>query len=209
MKQYTVALLCLLLSGAGYAAQLKLPDRPYPYVTVDQDLRSALRTFGANVGLNVQVSQGVRGKVRGRLPKLSQMEFLEFLAQSFGLIWYYDGFVLYVYSSQEMSSSVLRLEGSSASELERSLKDLDIFDSRYKIKRNRANNVVYLSGPPRYLELVRATASTISREEGEAVEIIMGAPPTRINDQGTIRNTNPASDMAESFDMKPQRSNQP
>lgn len=143
------------------AAVLELTDEPYDYITVDQSLPSVLRAFGANLGFSVQVSKDVRGQVRGKLPELSQRQFLEFLSRTYGLVWYFDGFVLHVETARESESKVFKLTSITPDRLEKSLKDLNIWDQRFAIKNSPGSDLTYVSGPKRYVDLVEDTIRSL------------------------------------------------
>ena len=55
-------------SANGLAAQLALPETPYSYTVIDQDLTAALHEFGSNLNIKVNVSPEVRGRIQGVCP---------------------------------------------------------------------------------------------------------------------------------------------
>ena len=76
------ALLALAVAAplpAG-AAVLKLSDKPYSYTVIDQDLSAALQEFGSNVGIKVNISPEVKGRIQGRMPEGTAQAFLDRLA---------------------------------------------------------------------------------------------------------------------------------
>ncbi|OED41794.1 hypothetical protein AB833_08820 [Chromatiales bacterium (ex Bugula neritina AB1)] len=170
----TIAL-SMVATDHATAAELLLTDEPYQYITVDQSLPNVLRAFGSNLGFSVQVSPGVSGQVRGRLPEMSQREFLEFLSRTYSLVWYYDGFVLHVENARESQSKVFRLGALSPDRLEQSLRDLNIWDPRFSIKSSPGSDLTYVSGPKRYVELVEdAIVSLGSNGSGVGIGALSG-----------------------------------
>jgi type III secretion protein C len=88
---------------------------------------------------------------------------MELLGRTFGLIWYFDGRVLYVYPSTAVESAVLRLVESSPAQLQRTLDRLGISDSRFPLSFDGPRGTLMVSGPKRYVELVRQAASASDR----------------------------------------------
>lgn len=171
LRQLKIAICTVALVGVLplNAATLELTDEPYQYVTVDQSLPGVLRAFGSNLGFSVQVSKNVTGQVRGRLPQLSQKEFLEFLSRTYGLVWYFDGFVLHVENARESKSKVYKLSSVSPDRLEQSLRDLNIWDERFSIKTSAGSDLTYVSGPKRYVELVGNAITNLQKSSNSGL----------------------------------------
>ena len=85
----------------------KWPPGPYKYVVIEQDLKDALIEFGRNINVPVKVSDAVTGKLRGDLGSGSAEEFFKRLTASNGLVWYFDGSVLYVNAASELRTEVV------------------------------------------------------------------------------------------------------
>ncbi len=171
-----LTLLLTLLAVLGHAvpARSATPDwgrEPYTYVTVDQDLPQLLREFAANIGVTIQISPRVQGTVRGRLPTLPPEQFLEMLARTYGLLWYYDGIVLYVNTLDEVESRMIKLNAVSVDALARSLVELDIDDPRFPWTVSEGPGVLYVAGPPRYVQLVTQTAELLDSSQAVRVDI--------------------------------------
>ena len=167
-------LVWLSLLGFTGKATAAMPDwgrEPYAYVTVDQDLQQVLREFAANIGVTIQVSPRVQGTVRGRLPSLPPEQFLELLARTYGLLWYYDGIVLYVNALDEVESRMIKLNTISVDTLARSLVELDIDDPRFPWTVSQGPGILYVAGPPRYVQLVTQTAELLDTSQAVRIDI--------------------------------------
>ena len=151
-------------TGAG-AAVLKLPDAPYSYTVIDQDLAAALQEFGANLGIKVNVSPEVKGRIQGRIPEGKARAFLDRLTTNYNLEWYFDGSVLYVTSAKENRTQLLVLSPISFDTLKGALDALQISDSRFPVRPSPGQGVVMVSGPPRYVALIEQTLAGLVAEE--------------------------------------------
>ncbi|WP_092262184.1 secretin N-terminal domain-containing protein [Bradyrhizobium sp. Rc3b] len=145
-------------------APLALPSTPYSYTVLDQDLAAALQEFGNNLNIRVNVSTGVKGRIRGRMPDLPPREFLERLINLYNLQWYYDGLVLYVSDAHEAQSRLLVLSPISFDAFKAALDALNIFDERYIVRAVPGDGLVFASGPPRFVALVEQTLKGLAAE---------------------------------------------
>ncbi|MBQ4439917.1 MAG: type III secretion system outer membrane ring subunit SctC [Kiritimatiellae bacterium] len=163
MKRFaTVILAAVALAGAG-AAEIpwKLPS--YTLVARDMDLRVAFDTFAVAEGLSVVMSESVHGSFSGDFKDVSPNEFLDKMAITHNLIWYYDGAALYVYGAGEISTILVDLKYMKAGEVRKMLGELGVEDARFPIKTTSNDELMMVSGPPRYVALVAETVARADR----------------------------------------------
>ena len=141
--------------------------QPYAYFGDREPTANVLRNFSSNYSLPVVISEGVDGVVSGRIGPLAPVEFLDHIAQLNGLIWYFDGNTLYVYKSNEIEKQIINLQFLEAEELRTTLMEIGIWDNRFYWRARSDEGIVYLSGPPRYMELVTETARLLDSKAGE------------------------------------------
>lgn len=167
-------------STAAVAAPLPLPETPYTYTVVDQDLPAALQEFGTNLGIKVNVSPEVRGRIQGRLPDLQPRAFLDRLASMFNFEWYYDGQVLYVSAVREAQSRLLVLAPIGFEQFRTALNVLKVTDERFAVTPAPGRGLVLVSGPPRFVALTEQTlAGLIAEEQAKPRPGIQPLPPAR------------------------------
>ncbi|MGY3238050.1 type II secretory pathway component GspD/PulD (secretin) [Bradyrhizobium sp. USDA 4472] len=145
-------------------APLALPSTPYSYTVLDQDLAAALQEFGNNLNIRVNVSTGVKGRIRGRMPDLPPRDFLERLINLYNLQWYYDGLVLYVSDAHEAQSRLLVSSPINFDAFKAALDALNISDERYIVRAVPGDGLVFASGPPRFVALVEQTLKGLVAE---------------------------------------------
>lgn len=130
----------------------KLPE--YTLVARDMDLRVALDTFAVAEGLSVVMSQSVRGTFSADFKSVPPSEFLDKIATTHNLIWYYDGAALYLYGAGEIATMLIDLQYMKAGEVRKMLGELGVEDERFPLKTTSNDELVMVSGPPRYVALV-------------------------------------------------------
>jgi type III secretion protein C len=154
--QLTLLVMCLCsisLSSTVYAAEIVWSQKPFVYVAEDKKLTDFIREFASTQGLTVSIAPGVDGAVNARF-NLKPKQMMELLASSYGLIWYYDGNILYVYPSDESKSALIRLNAAQLDQVRQSLKRLNVLDSRYPIIFDYDQGTMLVSGPKRMVELI-------------------------------------------------------
>ncbi len=149
----TIALLAVsfALPGAD-TVPWKLPS--YTLVARDMDLRVALDTFATAEGLPIVMSQSVTGTFSGDFRDVPASEFLDKISTLHNLIWYYDGAAIYIYGAGEIKAILINLQYMKAEEVRTMLKELGVEDSRFPLKTTSNDELVMVSGPPRYVQLV-------------------------------------------------------
>ncbi len=153
---------CVTTSVQGM--ELDWLPAPYSFVAEGESLRNLLVSFGANYDVSVIVSDRVTDVVSGRFEHNDPQVLLQQLSSLYNLIWYYDGAVLYVFKSTETQSRLLKLDRVSENELVNALKQAGIWEPRFSWKTEKGGKIVYVSGPPRYLELVEQTAAALDQQ---------------------------------------------
>lgn len=140
------------------AAELKWDNKKVPYVVLQpKDLRAVIRELAAQQGAGVFIDPEVKGELAPGRYDLSPRSLMELIGRNFGVIWYFDSRVLYVYPGTSVENAMIRLGGgASPTQFQRSLDRLGIADSRFPLSFD--GDRVLVSGPKRYVELVRQAA---------------------------------------------------
>ena len=162
MKPFRAAVLVAMLVTAGLVSAGGVSTAPlipwkmpsYTLVARDMDLRVALDTFAVAEGLSVVMSDSVAGRFSGDFKNVPPDEFLDRIATTHNLIWYYDGAALYIYGAGEISTILVDLKYMKAGEVRQMLAELGVEDRRFPLKTTSNDELVMVAGPPRYVALV-------------------------------------------------------
>ncbi|MCR5415066.1 MAG: type III secretion system outer membrane ring subunit SctC [Kiritimatiellae bacterium] len=150
-----VAMAFAALAGAAGDIPWKLPA--YTLVARNMDLRVALNAFAVAEGLSIVISDSVTGQFSGEFKDVPAGEFLEKLATVHNFTWYYDGAALYLYSAGEIRTLLLDLKYMKAGEVRTMLRELGVEDARFPIRTTSNDELILISGPPRYVAIVAET----------------------------------------------------
>ena len=141
--------------------------RPYAYFGNGDSLKDVLRNFAGSYYMPIVISDTVEGQVNGKVGPMTPVDFLDHLSNVFGFIWYFDGHTLFVYDGSSTIQKIISLNYLSIGQFKRTLKKIGIWDGRFFWKEQDGEGLVFISGPPRYIELVSETANLLDNKEGD------------------------------------------
>lgn len=160
-RRFGIAVAFLLAStGHGWAAEPRWPDGPYRYMVIDQSVRDTLTEFGRNIGISVQMGPDIKGRITSNVPQGNAREFLEWVSNRYGLVWYFDGSTLHISNETENRTEVLTLDDRTLDGLGQRLDNLGLVDPRFPVRVDREEKAASISGPPAYVDLVKKTIDT-------------------------------------------------
>jgi len=155
MKMLLVA--CAIGAGCFAAsAATNMPWRTERYTMTARSMpvRQALDTFAVAQGVPVVMSEAVTGVFSGNFREIPSTEFLDRVCTMHNLTWYYDGTTVYVYAAGEIRTMLIDLRYMKAGEVCALLRELGVEDVRFPIKTASNDELIMVSGPPRYVGLV-------------------------------------------------------
>ncbi len=159
-RQAFVLLACavLLLLAAqqqSMAAELRWGNnRPFQIVANEKPLPDFLRELASSQGATAVIDPKVSGVISGKFSGPAQ-NILNSVCSVNGLTWYFDGAFLFVDLAADAKSEVLPIAAENASRIAETLVRLRISDERYPLSISERDASVYVTGPRRYVEMVR------------------------------------------------------
>lgn len=114
-------------------------------------------------------------KVTGNFNLANADEMFKALARRIALVWYDDGASIYVYDNSEMRSAIIPTNNVSSNQLLNYIQRNGIYDSRFPVRSQEGERLLFVSGPPLYIELIKAAslylAEQIRKEELSSGEV--------------------------------------
>ncbi|WP_257285030.1 type III secretion system outer membrane ring subunit SctC [Endozoicomonas sp. SESOKO1] len=141
--------------------------RPYAYFGNGDNLKDVLQNFASSYYIPAIIADRVVGEINGKIGPMTPVDFLDHLANIYGFIWYFDGHTLFVYDGSASSQQIISLNYLPIKQLKKTLKKIGIWDGRFFWKEQPQEGLVFISGPPRYIEMVSQTALLLDAKEGE------------------------------------------
>ncbi|MFJ3007445.1 type III secretion protein [Pseudomonas fluorescens] len=177
--------------GATQSPAPQQPDwfaEPYPYVLVDQDLRSAFSEFSHQRGMMLVLSEKVRGRSRSNLRADSAGQFLRLLSEANHLSWYIDGNVLYVNAEDEIGTRLFTRASGDLHALQSWLKNLEVYGNPLAVRLSADGSELSVSGPPLYLARIQQHLDQSSKPvaaadpvRGRSIRIFRGGTVSQVN----------------------------
>ncbi|HET7868296.1 MAG TPA: type III secretion system outer membrane ring subunit SctC [Burkholderiaceae bacterium] len=161
MRLHLLRALCVLAAlGPGLAAvparsaSLNWNTRLFSMVATEKPLADFLRELAASQGTTAVIDPKVSGTLSGKF-QASASSILNSLCATNGLTWYHDGAFLFIEPAGDARTEVLAISGGSGARIAETLDKLRITDSRYPLSISEREGTLYVSGPKRYVEMVR------------------------------------------------------
>ncbi|ASL49012.1 Type III secretion system outer membrane protein SpiA (plasmid) [Burkholderia sp. AD24] len=159
---------CVLLSVSLFAAlaqparaaELRWRNRPFTIVANGKRIADFIRELASSQGVTAIVDPKIDGTISGRFSG-SPQQTLDTVCSTYGLTWYYDGSFLYIDPADQSQTQVIPIPPNSAGALGQALQTMQIADRRFALVINDRSNSVYVSGPRRYVELVRQAVGSV------------------------------------------------
>lgn len=158
---------CLLLFAACTAAAAPLPwkDEKYSHFSDEEPLGELLKTLAALQDIPIVVSPKVKDVVSLHVIDKQPAAIFQELARNYGLIWYYDKEALFVYKEDEVQTASVSMKKMSPQEFTNSLKRLEVLDERFNWEVSEVDNIIYFTGPERFVSSVLDMAKVMDTQE--------------------------------------------
>lgn len=128
---------------------------PFYFTAKNDPISLLLNNFCAAQGVTAVISPQITGKVSGEFMFSTPSIFLDVITRNNGLTWYFDGNNAYFYTLAENDSAVIQLRWLTPARLKATLIDMGLYDSRFLWHGLPEERIIYITGPPRYIQLIR------------------------------------------------------
>ena len=176
MRALIMLAFLLLFAHTAPAADLQWRGRAFQIVASEKPLPDLLRELAASQGTTAVVDPKIQGTISGKF-SAAPLAILDNLCATYALTWYYDGSLLYIDPSSETRSEVMSIGTGpgTADWLIQTLMQLRIYDKRFPLLVSGREGTARVTGPRRYVELVRQAVRLVGRQnaQNEVAEIRM------------------------------------
>lgn len=157
-------LFSMLLSSSLSAAQLPWSDKVYSHFSDQEPLESLLETLAASQNTQIVVSKKIEDVVSVHFKEKTAKAIFQELVKAHGLIWYYDGGVLYISKKNEIQAGSINLKYHTTKEFAQSLRQLGILDDHFYWVESAHDNTVYFKGPERFVSTVLKMSNVLDKK---------------------------------------------
>ncbi len=146
-----------LSAGAVHATPIPFEDRQVDMTVREQPIAAFLQDFFGTMDVPVSVSANVKGAVNGVFRGPTERVFSN-IQKSFGLMAYYDGSVVHIYTPNEVTTRTFAMRQGDARQVISTARDMQVMDSRNTLRVSQSGGLI-ASGNRRFVELVGELAS--------------------------------------------------
>lgn len=143
----------------------KKPPQQAQYVAKETRLDHFFDALAGKLDVIIISSDAVKKKkISGTFDLSDPQAALSQMLKTMALVLYRENRTLYIYSSNEVESSMLTLNAVTRNELTTFLKQTGLFDAQYPLTSDRQQRILYVTAPPRYLALIRSAADALEAQ---------------------------------------------
>lgn len=142
---------------AVQASPIPFDDRHVDLTVREQPIAAFLQDFFGTMDVPVSVSPGVKGAVNGVFRGAAEKVFSS-IQRSFGLMAYYDGAVVHVYTPAEITTRTFAMRQGDARQVINTARDMQLLDPRNTLRVSQSGGLI-ASGNRRFVELVGELAT--------------------------------------------------
>ena len=146
-----------LLGGAVSAAPIPFDGRQVDLTAREQPVALFFQDFFGRMDLPVSVSSAVKGSINGTFRGPAD-QVLGKVLRSFGLMTYFDGSVVHVYTPDEVGTRLFQAPVGGAASVIAMARDMQLTDARNTLRVNQ-NGGLIASGCKRFIEMVNELAT--------------------------------------------------
>jgi len=138
-------------SSVAHAAPVPWDRQNVSYVADRRPLKQVIKDVLTSQPFAVVMYGDIRGEVTGQFNEPAE-QVVKKLAAAYGLVWFFDGSVLYISPLSDLRSTVVKLGGLDPRRVPDMLAGLGLLEERFPVR--ASNGSVLVSGPSRYVDLV-------------------------------------------------------
>ncbi|MDR2776528.1 MAG: hypothetical protein LBB17_00570 [Puniceicoccales bacterium] len=145
--------------GISPYAALPFSKSSYYHFAKDQNLSALIQDFFSMQGITVVISGRVNYIVNGRFSKMDPAEFWNYITKAYGLIWFFDGKIMFVYTNAELQTQIFRMDTDGIGTLSVILSRLGFVASDFSFRDVGEANVLIVTAPPQYIDVINDIAT--------------------------------------------------
>jgi type III secretion protein C len=145
--------LLLLAYTPGVPAGYQQMNQNVSLYAREQNIAQFLQELFGQIGLPVVVDDAVQGNVNGTFVDVPASEVFKNISRSFGLVKYYDGAVVYVYTSNSMTRKIIPVSIATSRKIINAAHSLSLTDYINNLKTS-TNGALVVTGTKRFIQQV-------------------------------------------------------
>jgi type III secretion protein C len=147
------ALSISIVCGFAHSSSVPNIDKEISIIAREQPIESFLKELFGQISIPIIIDESVSGTVNGSFEHETAEQIFNGLSRSFGLVKYYDGAVLYIYSSNDIIRRIMPASNTISKRIVNAAFNMDLVDARNSIKKAVDGGLV-VTGTKRFIEQI-------------------------------------------------------
>ncbi|MDR1590699.1 MAG: hypothetical protein LBR92_01750 [Puniceicoccales bacterium] len=166
----------MALAEGDPADHLPWKTSGYYHFAKDQDLKELIRNFCAMQSMDVIVSDNISDVVNGKFSDVTPCQFWKDIVNAYGLVWFFDGSMMYAYKSSEVTSTVYQMNRDEMRTLVKVITQLGWLSSNVTFRPLETAGILVVSGPPKLMSLLEELSKKVVVERVSNIYDIRSFP---------------------------------
>ncbi|MDR1232824.1 MAG: hypothetical protein LBJ75_00980 [Puniceicoccales bacterium] len=145
--------------GVSPYGVLPFSKSSYYHFAKDQSLPALIQDFFSMQGITVVISDRINYTVNGKFSKMDPAEFWNYITKAYGLVWFFDGKIMFVYTNAELQTQIFRMDPDGIGTLSVILSRLGFVASDFSFRDVGEANVLIVTAPPQYINVINDIAT--------------------------------------------------
>ncbi|MDR0693262.1 MAG: hypothetical protein LBF49_01665 [Puniceicoccales bacterium] len=145
--------------GVSPYGALPFSKSSYYHFAKDQNLSALIQDFFSMQGITVVISDRINYTVNGKFSKMDPAEFWTYITKAYGLVWFFDGKIMFVYTNAELQTQIFRMDRDGIGTLSVILSRLGFVASDFSFRDVGEANVLIVTAPPQYINVINDIAT--------------------------------------------------
>lgn len=158
----TLCFLCAV--WLSFVCTLPAMARTFQYTAENTPLSVMLCAFAQNESKTCEVSPAIQGTITGDLQFESGQAFFTFLERNQNIVSYQNASGVFFYPRAEMQTELFSVRNIGASSVRKALQEMGMYDHRYPLKWINDGQLLKLTAPPAYVEVVGEILLTLESD---------------------------------------------
>ena len=159
MKKWKTNILAGVIAGICYSysdatASINIYETNYPGTYYEQDVSTTLRDIASFLGLDLVLKEEPKGTVNNNDAMRSVGELLDVIALEKTFLWYVANGIMYIVPDTDMAQVVFDIRDVDTNEIDKKILDLGVYNPKYQIRYDSAENTALMIGPSGYVDLI-------------------------------------------------------
>jgi type III secretion protein C len=160
----------------SHSMSIPFSEAYYYHFSKDQKLSDLIQDFCSMQNISVVISSNITDVVNGRFNKMLPSDFWDYVTRAYGLTWFFDGKILYVYKGSELQTRIYKMDAAGIVILSDMIRYLGFSSSDFSFRSVPEAHILIITAPPKYLETIGELSEKFVTEKISDTTVVKSFP---------------------------------